>query len=224
MVLVKLFAAFKDAAGDGEIKLPLPAPVPVRELLEAIAQQVPGLRPHLTSHRTLVSVNQAFAGEETLVRDGDEVALLPPFSGGADDDLVRIQAEDFSVEAEVARVRNASSKIGGVVTFLGTARDVSRGKAIRALTFEHYPRMAEKKLREIRERALRDFGVLEIAIVHRTGPIAIGEQIVLIVVGAEHREEAFRACRWCIDELKRTTPIWKRETTVEGDVWVEEHP
>ncbi|MBI5380051.1 MAG: molybdenum cofactor biosynthesis protein MoaE [Nitrospirae bacterium] len=189
-----------------------------------MAEQTPALRSLLASRRLLVSVNQEFAGEGTLVCDGDEVALLPPFSGGADDDFVRIQAEVFSVETEVARVRNASSKIGGVVTFLGTARDVSRGKAIRALTFEHYPGMAEKKLREIRERALRDFGVLEVAIIHRTGPIAVGEHIVLIVVGAEHREEAFRACQWCIDELKRIAPIWKRETTAEGDVWVEEHP
>jgi molybdopterin synthase catalytic subunit len=224
MVLVKLFAALRDAGGEGEIKLALPSPISVRELLIVVGESAPALRDLLAARRLLVSVNQEFAGEETLVRDGDEVALLPPFSGGAEEDLVRIQAEEFSVEAEVARVRKASTRIGGIVTFLGTARDFSRGRAIQSVTFEHYPGMAEKKLREIRERALRDFGVLEVAIIHRTGSIAVGEEIVLIVVGAEHREEAFQACQWCIDELKRTAPIWKRETTAEGEVWVEEHP
>jgi len=84
--------------------------------------------------------------------------------------------------------------------------------------------MAQKKLREIRERALKDFDILEVLIVHRYGPIAIGENIVLIIVGAEHRADAFKACKWCIDELKQITPIWKLEQTPEGQVWVEEHP
>ncbi len=84
--------------------------------------------------------------------------------------------------------------------------------------------MAQKKLREIRERALKDFDVIEVLILHRYGEIAIGENIVLIVVGAEHRADAFRAWKWAIDELKQITPIWKREQTPEGDVWVEEHP
>ncbi len=92
------------------------------------------------------------------------------------------------------------------------------------ITFEHYEGMAQKKLREIRERALKDFDVIEVVIVHRYGPIEIGENIVLIVVGAEHRAEAFRACKWAIDELKQITPIWKLEQTPGGEVWVEEHP
>jgi molybdopterin synthase catalytic subunit len=84
--------------------------------------------------------------------------------------------------------------------------------------------MAQKKLCEIRERALKDFDIIEVAILHRYGEIGIGENIVLIVVGAEHRAEAFRACKWAIDELKQITPIWKLEHTPEGEVWVEEHP
>ena len=81
-----------------------------------------------------------------------------------------------------------------------------------------------RQLREIRERALKDFDIIEVAILHRHGEIGIGENIVLIVVGAEHRAEAFRACKWAIDELKQITPIWKLEHTPEGEVWVEEHP
>ena len=84
--------------------------------------------------------------------------------------------------------------------------------------------MARKKLQEIRERALKDFDIIEALVLHRYGEIGIGENIVLIVVGAEHRAEAFRACKWAIDELKQITPIWKLEHTPEGEVWVEEHP
>ena len=175
--------------------------------------------------KVLVSVNQEIAHEDTEVKDGDEVALLPPFAGGADDAmLVRVQRENFSVDAEIDRVRKRSTRIGGISIFLGTARDHSKGHDVSAITFEYYDGMAQKKLREIRERALKDFDVLEVLILHRYGEIRIGENIVLIVVGAEHRSDAFRACKWCIDELKQITPIWKLEKTPEGEVWVEEHP
>jgi len=84
--------------------------------------------------------------------------------------------------------------------------------------------MAEKKLNEIREQALKDYDIIEVNIVHRISEISIGENIVLIVVGAAHRADAFKACKWCIDELKRITPIWKKETTPDGEIWVDEHP
>ncbi|GJL64608.1 MAG: molybdenum cofactor biosynthesis protein MoaE [Nitrospirales bacterium] len=138
--------------------------------------------------------------------------------------LVRVQAEDFSVDQEIDRVRARSTRIGGISTFLGTARDRSKGRDVSLLTFEHYEGMAQKTLREIRERALHDFDVIEVLILHRYGAMNIGDNIVLIVVGAEHRADAFKACEWCIDELKKITPIWKLEETPEGEVWVEEHP
>jgi molybdopterin synthase catalytic subunit len=138
--------------------------------------------------------------------------------------LVRVQRDDFSVDAEIDRVRRRSRRIGGIATFLGTARDRSKGRDVSGITFEHYEGMAQKKLREIRERALKDFQVIEVLILHRYGAISIGENIVLIVVGAEHRADAFKACQWCIDELKQITPIWKLEQTPGGEVWVEEHP
>ena len=84
--------------------------------------------------------------------------------------------------------------------------------------------MAQKTLRDIRERALQDFDIIEVLILHRFGEIEIGENIVLVIVGAEHRAEAFKACKWCIDELKQITPIWKLEKTLDGEVWVEQHP
>ncbi len=137
---------------------------------------------------------------------------------------VRIQEEDFSVHEEIERIKERSKRIGGIVTFLGTARDFSQGHGVNGIYFEHYPEMARKKLHEIRSKALANFEIIEVAIIHRVGQIEIGENIVLIVVAAEHRMDAFRACAWCIDELKRITPIWKKETTPQGDVWVVEHP
>lgn len=138
--------------------------------------------------------------------------------------LVRVQREDFSIDEELRRVRQRSKRIGGIAMFLGTARDRSKGKDVDSITFEHYEGMAQKKLREIRERALKDFDVIEVLVLHRYGEIGIGGNIVLIIAGAEHRAEAFRACKWAIDELKQITPIWKLEQTPEGQVWVEEHP
>lgn len=139
-------------------------------------------------------------------------------------DLVRIQKQGFSVTEEIERVKAASKSIGGVVSFLGVGRDISKGEQIARLDFEHYPGMAEKKLREIRETALKDFNIIEMGIVHRIGQIDIGENIVLIIAAAQHRNDAFMACEWAITELKRITPIWKKETTKKGEVWVEEHP
>lgn len=143
-----------------------------------------------------------------------------------DDDamLVRVQREDFSIDEELRRVRARSKRIGGIAMFLGTARDRSKGKDVDNITFEHYEGMAQKKLREIRARALKDFDVIEMLVLHRYGEIGIGENIVLIIAGAEHRAEAFQACKWAIDELKQITPIWKLEHTPDGEVWVEEHP
>jgi molybdopterin synthase catalytic subunit len=138
--------------------------------------------------------------------------------------LVRVQREDFLIDEELGRVRRRSKRIGGIAMFLGTARDRSKGRDVDGITFEHYEGMAQKKLREIRARALKDFDVIEVLVLHRYGEIGIGDNIVLIIVGAEHRAEAFRACKWAIDELKQITPIWKLEHTPEGEVWVEEHP
>jgi len=138
--------------------------------------------------------------------------------------MIRIQSADFSVEAEVAKIKAISNRIGGIVAFLGTARDLSNGHSVANLTFEHYAQMADQAMRTIRESALEKFNILAVTMIHRVGVIGIGENIVLIVVGAEHRQDAFTACAWCIDELKKTVPIWKREETPDGQIWVSERP
>ena len=137
---------------------------------------------------------------------------------------IRIQREDFIVTDEIEAIKTVSRNIGGITTFLGTGRELSKGANITKLNFEHYPEMAEKKLSEIREKAIQDFGIIDMIIVHRIGKIDIGENIVLIIAAGEHRAETFKACEWAIAELKRTTPIWKRETTSSGEVWVSQTP
>jgi molybdopterin synthase catalytic subunit/molybdopterin converting factor small subunit len=232
-VTIKLFGLLKNLAqNQSAVSVALNGQQLVKDLIAEIERRHPEVGELIRKKTVLVSVNQEIAHEETELKEGDEVALLPPFAGGAapgpdpspDTMLVRVQRENFSVDAELERVRRRSRRIGGIAIFLGTARDRSRGRDVSAITFEHYEGMAQKKLREIRERALKDFDVIEVLILHRYGEIDVGDNIVLIVVGAEHRAEAFRACKWCIDELKQITPIWKLERTPEGEVWVEEHP
>lgn len=231
MVTIKLFGMTKSLAGNqGSLSLALTHGRRVKDLVALLDGGYPQIGELIHKKKVLVSVNQEVAHEETEIREGDEVALLPPFAGGSppetadESQLVRVQRENFSIDQELDRVRSRSKRIGGIATFLGIARDRSKGRDVDGITFEYYEGMAQKKLREIRAHALRDFDILELLIIHRYGEIAIGENIVLIIAGAEHRAEAFRACKWAIDELKQITPIWKLEHTPDGEVWVEEHP
>lgn len=232
MITVKLFGLTKSLAGNQSfLSLALGNGRQVKHLIDHINVTHPQIAELIHTKKVLVSVNQEIAHAETALHDTDEIALLPPFAGGSSaSDLsgvsrfVRVQRENFSIDQELDRVRNQSKRIGGIATFLGIARDRSRGRDVDSITFEHYEGMAQKKLHEIRERALKEFDIFELLIIHRYGEIAIGENIVLIIAGAEHRADAFRACRWAIDELKQITPIWKLEHTPEGEVWVEEHP
>lgn len=236
---VKLFGMLKMMLKQNDdLTLDLQDGSQVNALIHAVQTINPELGDLLLKKKVLVSVNHDIAHGETVLAATDEIALLPPFAGGADsqesepmstvDDevamLVRVQRENFSMDEEIDRVKKRSKRIGGIATFLGIARDRSQGRDVSSITFEHYEGMAQKKLREIRERALQDFDIIEALILHRFGAIDIGENIVLIVIGAEHRADAFKACKWCIDELKQITPIWKLEQTPEGEVWVEQHP
>jgi len=231
MITVQLFGMTKMLAGNqSSLSLNMSDGRQVKDLVGLIETRYPAIGELIQKKKVLVSVNQEIAHEETVIRDNDEIALLPPFAGGSeleqaeDGEFVRVQRENFSIDQELDRVRSRSKRIGGIAVFLGIARDRSRGREVDGITFEHYEGMAQKKLREIRERSLKDFDILELLIIHRYGEIAIGENIVLIIAGAEHRADAFRACKWAIDELKQITPIWKLEHTPEGEVWVEEHP
>jgi molybdopterin synthase catalytic subunit len=133
--------------------------------------------------------------------------------------MIRVMREDFSVDEVVAGVKSQS--VGGVVSFLGVVRGESKGKPVEHIEIEVYEEMAERELEAIRREAIDQFGIEEVAIVHRYGSLKASENILLVVVASAHRAEAFEACRYVIDEIKRRVPIWKKEVTPEGEWWVE---
>jgi len=246
VVKIRFFAHLKDLAGRPDLRLDLDRPTPMKEFWDKLREKIPEVSDWIEEGKVLVAVNHEMAAEDSVIQDGDEVGLMPPFSGGGrigsvrrlkaavgikrrsrasgSERWTRIQKEDFSIDAEMRRIRGVSNRIGGVAIFVGTARDLSKGHPVVRLRYEHYPGLAEKVLRDIRRRALDRFRIIEVSLVHRTGTIPIGGQIVLIATAAEHRADAFQACRWCIDELKAVAPIWKKETRPDGEVWVENRP
>ncbi len=139
-------------------------------------------------------------------------------------EAVRIQLEDFSQDEEVRALKASSLRMGGIATFLGCARDFSEGRDVSEISFDAYDRMALPEMRKLRDEAIIRFGLIEARIVHRLGVVRGGDNIVFIATGAEHRAPALEACRWIIDELKERVPIWKKETTPQGDSWVTPHP
>jgi len=139
-------------------------------------------------------------------------------------EAVRIQLEDFSQDAEVRALKASSQRMGGIATFLGCARDFSEGREVSEISFDAYDRMALPEMRKLRDEAIARFGLIDARIVHRLGVVRGGDNIVFIATGAEHRAPALEACRWIIDELKERVPIWKKETTPQGDSWVTPHP
>ena len=139
-------------------------------------------------------------------------------------EAVRIQLEDFSQDEEIRALKASSLRMGGIATFLGCARDFSEGREVSEFSFDAYDRMALPEMRKLREEAIARFGLIDARIVHRLGVVRGGDNIVFIATGAEHRAPALEACRWIIDELKERVPIWKKETTPQGDSWVTPHP
>ena len=134
--------------------------------------------------------------------------------------MIRLTDSDFNVDEEVSQMKKKS--VGGIVTFIGTVRGESEEGQVNLMEIEVYPEMAEKQLHAINEEAIQRFNVDDIRIIHRHGELHVGDNIVLIAVSAGHRDEAFSACRYVIDELKKRVPIWKREQTPSGERWVEE--
>ncbi|TFW32280.1 molybdenum cofactor biosynthesis protein MoaE [Massilia horti] len=134
---------------------------------------------------------------------------------------VRVQAGDFDLGQELARLRAGDARVGGVVSFLGTVRDMNDGAAVAAMELEHYAGMTERALEEIAERASARWPLFSVLIIHRVGPLKPLDQIVLVAVAAAHRGEAFAACEFIIDYLKTDAPFWKKEQTPQGARWVD---
>ncbi|WP_395825388.1 molybdopterin synthase catalytic subunit MoaE [Collimonas sp.] len=134
---------------------------------------------------------------------------------------IRVQTEDFDLAAELAQLRLANPKIGAVVSFLGTVRDLNEGSSIAQMKLEHYPGMTEKALAAIVDQAKQRWQIFDALVIHRIGPLLPLDQIVLVAVSAAHRGEAFAACEFIIDYLKTEAPFWKKERTPEGARWVD---
>ncbi|MBC8224530.1 molybdenum cofactor biosynthesis protein MoaE [Candidatus Bathyarchaeota archaeon] len=133
--------------------------------------------------------------------------------------MIRVTREDFSVDEVVASIR--SGGMGAIVTFLGTVRNSSQGRDVDRIEIQVYEEMAVKQLQAIREDAITNFGVEDVAIVHRYGSLGVSDNIMMIAVGASHRPEAFEACRYVLETIKEKVPLWKKEFTPEGDYWIE---
>lgn len=134
---------------------------------------------------------------------------------------VRVQTEDFDVSAEILRLRRDNPKIGAVASFIGLVRDINEGEKISEMTLEHYQGMTEKALQDIVNQAKSRWNIIDALVIHRVGKLKPADQIVLVVVGSAHRNEAFAACEFLMDYLKTRAPFWKKEQTEKGDRWVE---
>lgn len=198
----------------------------VTDLVRALVAQ--GTFSDAAMRSAAVAVNQEYAAPDQILSDGDEVAILPPVSGGAPpvsesaDDLVQIVREPIDTERIVNAVKSGGD--GAVCVFDGIVRDNTRGRATLHLDYEAYEEMALRQMRMLRDEAIANFSVREVAIVHRLGRLSVGETSVLIAVASAHRGAAFEACRHLIDTLKKTVPIWKREQFVDGAVWADGEP
>ena len=220
-VQVLFFGILKDVLGRATDTLSLDEPATAGDVLFHYEPSLGHLNGKLSS--IAISVNQEYAGPETRLKQGDEVALLPPVSGGCPD-MRRIAIVRDPIDSKAVASRLRQPEDGAVAVFEGIVRSHSRGRKTLFLDYEAYEEMALKQLQSLRESALSRFQIRDAAIVHRLGRLQIGETSVLIVVASAHRAAAFDACRWLIDTLKRTVPIWKKEYFDDGAVWADGEP
>ena len=217
-VRVLFFGVLKDLAGRSSDQLTLPDSATAGDVVQHYETRVAALKGKLSS--VAVSVNQEYAGQDAKLHSGDEVALLPPVSGGLS--RAAIVREKIDTAAELEKIKQPED--GAAVVFEGIVRNHSRGRRTLFLEYEAYEEMARKQMESLTEQALVQFQVRDVAMVHRRGRLEIGETSVLIVVASAHRPAAFDACRWLIDTLKRTVPIWKKEHFEDGAVWADGEP
>ncbi len=206
-VVIRLFAGLRERAGTGERRLELPEGSCVADVWAplGLGQQPAGL---------LYAVNREYAAAGTLLSGGDEVALIPPVSGGA----FRLTDQPIDPAAVIREV--SDPRAGGIATFIGTTRVESRGRTVHYLDYEAYGGMAEQVMAELAEELKRKHDLCELAITHRIGRVDIGETSVVIAVSAPHRAAALAACKEAIDTLKETVPLWKKEVYEGGEEWI----
>jgi molybdopterin converting factor subunit 1 len=216
-VKIKLFGSVREAAGSSEIIEEVADGASVADLRAQLSAVYPLIEKYGSHLR--VAVNCEMADEGSALSEGDEVALLPPVSGGAA--RCSISSEALDVMEVIARVSADDS--GGISTFLGAVRDHNRGHSIHHLEYEAYPEMAVREMEKISDEAAQKWPGVRVAIAHRVGSLAIGDLAVVIAAAGHHRAEAFESCRFAIDVLKERVPIWKKEVATDGEYWVEDH-
>jgi len=227
-VRVLFFGTLKDVLGRASDSLTLPDNAVLGDLVHHYEDRNPRMR-HL-SVSIAMAVNQEYASPEFPLNDGDEVALLPPVSGGSEPEalpgsgrsyafLVREKIDPQGVLEGLKRPED-----GAAAVFEGVVRNQTRGRRTLYLDYEAYEDMALKRLESLIEQARKNFKIRDAAVVHRLGRLQVGETSVLIVVASAHRAAAFDACRWLIDTLKKTIPIWKKEYFEDGAVWADGEP
>ena len=204
-VRVRLFAALRERAGWSEREL---------DGVARVADVWPVLSLGAEPAGLLYAVNKQYVQRDHELAEGDEVAVIPPISGGS----FRLSAEPLSLEAAVAEVR--TDEAGAIATFIGTTRVESRGHTVEHLDYEAYQGMAEDVMAQIADELRRRYELCDVAIHHRVGRVGIGETSVVIAVSAPHRQDALAACKDAIDTLKERVPLWKKEVYEGGEEWV----
>jgi MoaE-MoaD fusion protein len=233
-IRVLLFGQLKDIVGRQEDSLELQSGAQLSAVLAHYSKQFPRIRPLAAS--IACSVNQEYAQGAAVLHEGDEVGLLPPVSGG-----VEISSKDVHKKTDELRSQHCAilrdqidvrqikedmedPEDGAAVLFQGVVRNNSRGRRTLYLDYEAYEPMALNEMEKLAQAALEKFKVRDVAIVHRLGRLDIGETSIAIAVASAHRAAAFDACRWLIDTLKKTVPIWKKEYFEDGAVWADGEP
>ena len=223
-VRVLAFGALKTVVPDGGWR-ELASESSVADLLAALCRE--GLTHDAALRSAAIAVNRQYSLRSRMLEDGDEVAILPPVSGGldaapADTPLIALVREPIDASAIERALKSGAD--GAVCVFDGIVRDNTRGRRTLHLDYEAYEQMALQQMHLLRSEAMEHFGVREVAITHRLGRLMVGETSVFIAVASAHRGAAFDACRWVIDTLKKTVPIWKKEQFVDGAAWADGEP
>ncbi len=221
-VTVRCFAAAREALGEEVLQLDVADGATVADLKAALLARAPALQ----RVAMVCAVNREYATAERRLAAGDEVAFIPPISGGAGPELFRFDLSDAPLDARALEAEARSDHDGAVVTFAGVTRDHHDGQAVISLAYEAYPEMAAKVMVGIFEEAVARFAIGRVRVAHRLGEVPVGEASVVVVVAAAHRGPAFDACRFVMDRLKSAVPIFKRERLAggAGDRWVGDLP
>jgi len=218
-VRVRLFARLREQAGTDDENLELPLGSTVSDVYEALRRAHPALESNRNAVRA--ALNQEFADWDAVVADRDEVAFIPPVSGGAHGAGVLFELTARPLDARRMETAVAHKGAGAICTFTGVVRDSSRGRAVTHLEYEAYGEMATAQMRKIADEIGERWPEARVAMAHRTGRLEVGEPSVVVSVSSPHRAEAIAACKWGIDRLKETVPVWKKEHATDGTYWIE---